>query len=123
MFRSDTDTDAAPFDPATPGGWAAPGADRAEAAPWPARGGFFTGGLLAPQRPGDADAPAGHRPGGDGVDAARLDEDDDFDEDEFYDDDDEDDDDDLFDDEGDPGDDDDDLLDDDDDEDFDFEDD
>ena len=121
MFRSDTD--AVPFDPATPGGWAAPGVDGLDAAPWPARGGFFTGGSAAPQRPGDADASAAvERPGGDGLDAARLDEDD-FDEDEFYDDEEDDDDDDLFDDEEDPGDDDDDLLDDDDDEDFDFEDD
>ena len=126
MFRSDTD--ALPTDPTTPGGWASPGGHDADAAPWPARGGFFTGGGgPAPLRPGDGDPHAEvHRPGGeasvpsaDGVAAARLDEEDDFEED-FYDEDDEDEDD-LYDDEEIDDDEDDDLLDDEDDEDFDFE--
>ena len=118
------DTDSVPSGPASPGGWAAPSGDD-PASPWPARPGFLTGGPAAPARPGaPGDAPSGHRPGGDGVQAARLDEEDDFEED-FLDDEDDDeelDDGDVYDDEE-LDDEEDDLLDDDDDEEFDFEDD
>ena len=120
------DTDSVPSDPTTPGDWAAPGGDDPAAA-WPARSGFGpagdAGGPAAPGRPGaPADHAPGHRPGGDDVRAARLDEEDDFEEDFLDDDEDEEEVEDLYDDEE-IDDDEDDLIDDEDDEEFDFEDD